>query len=102
MRRLGATTGHAVMAVLVLLRGLGQGAFLQRETFAYVASVMSRRSRGSRRGRGWRPKCDEHGLPLRRSRQTGRLWWDGSEFGAMRGTLVGAGSLPFRTTWLQR
>lgn len=100
MRRLGATIGDAVMAVLVLLRGLGQGAFLQRETFACVASVMSRRSRGSRGG--WRQKCDEHGLPLRRSRQTGRLWRDVLEFGAMRGTLVGAGSLPFRTTWLQR
>lgn len=48
MRRLGATIGDAVVAVLVLLRGLGQGAFLQRETFAYVASVMSRRSRGRR------------------------------------------------------
>lgn len=32
----------------------------------------------------------------------GRLWRDVLEFGAMRGTLVGAGCLPFRTTWLQR
>lgn len=34
----------AVMAVLVLMRVRGQGAFLQSETFACVPSVRSRRS----------------------------------------------------------
>lgn len=42
----------AVMAVLVLLRGERQGAFLQSETVAYVPSVMSRSSRkGLQRGK---------------------------------------------------
>lgn len=85
------------MAVLVLLRGLGQGAFLQRETFAYVASVMSRRSRRRSEDGGKSVMSMDCLYAVR-----GRRRRDVSEFGAMRGTLVGAGCLPFRTTWLQR
>jgi hypothetical protein len=43
----------AVMAVLVLLRGRGQGAFLQSETLACASSVMS--------SRAWRSKAKVYG-----------------------------------------